>query len=86
MKVPGGTGGKAGSGTGPGSGRAGSSGISADCADGPVVGGGVKATAIIVAMARIAVFPLIGDWEGADFTTALCYVLLALAMRANQFQ
>ena len=49
-----------------GSGRSGSSGISAD---GPVVWV-VKATARIVATARIAVFPRIGDWEVADFTTS----------------
>ena len=82
LKAPGGKGGKEGSGTGGGSGRFG---VPVDCAVGPVVWV-VKATAIIVATARIAVFPLIDALEVADFTTALRCVLIALATQANQFQ
>ena len=85
MKVPGGTGGKEGSGTGPGSGRSGSVGISADCIDVPEVWV-VKATAIIVATARIAVFPFIFDIVVVVFIATLRCLLLALAVRANQFQ
>ena len=54
----------------------------ADC----MVVWGTNRTATVAKMAKIAVFPLIGDWEVADFTTALRCVLLALATRANQFQ
>ena len=85
MKVPGGTGGKEGSGTGPGSGKSGSVGISADCAVGPVVWV-VKATAIIVAMARIAVFPFVLDFVVVVFIATLGCVLFDLATQANQFQ
>ena len=81
LKAPGGKGGRTTSRCGGGSGRFG---VPVDCAVGPVIWV-VKATAIIVDTARIAVFPWIEDLEVADFTTTLRCVLSALATRANQF-